>query len=432
MRQKRKSSFKPKDISLTIESIGAGGDGIGTFEGKPVYVPKTMASEQITARLESGGTDGYKARLLDILTPSAQRVTPPCQYFAKCGGCDLQHLEENAYRDWKIEKVKTILERAGVKPKEWKEPVFIPAGTRRRTTLAVLKTGNSVHIGYHEPRSHTIVSVKSCPILDPALEKIINGMKPFLLRLAPQRKAVTVTLQVAGGIDVMLGGEWRERGSFTLEQNEALAEMAHSLDLARIGLREKETDESEILLSRTPIRKTFGALSVALPPVPFLQASDAGEKALVNAVLNYAADSKNVADLFCGCGTFAGSLLKNGAQVLAVDSDKEAVAALAAIKHLNLSTQAKNLFKEPLSVMELNGYDTVVFDPPRAGAKEQVSLLADSNVERIIAVSCNPATFARDARILMDEGDYRLRSLQIIDQFVWSSHVELVGLFTRR
>lgn len=429
MRQKRKSNFKTKDITLTIDSIGAGGDGIGTFEGKQVYVPKTAPQDMITARIEKTTAEGHSARLLDIQTPSPQRIAPVCAHFSQCGGCELQHIELQAYRDWKISKVKTLLSRAQIRADKYEEPIFIAANSRRRTTLALLKTNeNTLHFGYHEPRSHNIISIKSCTILDPALDKLIQALRPFLLRLAPVKKTLSVTLQSAGGLDLVLGGEWTQKGTFSLEQNEILAEMAHSLDIARISYREKDFSEPEILLSRTIIRKKFGSLEVSLPPATFLQASDEGEAALCRVVGEYAKGAQNVADLFSGCGTFAGLMLAQGANVHAIDSDKGAMESLSAIKHPKLTTERRNLFKDALGMRELAAYDAVILDPPRAGAKEQYSILGDTMIPRIISVSCNPATFARDAKI-MEDGGFRLKSLTIIDQFIWSSHVELVGLF---
>lgn len=431
-RPKKKKKGIDKTVTLPITELGAGGDGIGSYDDKPVYVPKTLPGDHVTVNIDKASAGGFMARLLSFETPSEQRATPSCQHFDQCGGCDLQHMTQEAYREWKVAKVKKTLERADVQPKIWEEPIFMEAASRRRTTLAVLKMGKKLRLGYHEPRSHNIVSVQDCPILEPALNAKIQDLRPFLLRLAPERKAVSITLQMTGGLDVVLIGEdWRERGMFSLEQNETLAEMAHALDIARLSIRDNDLSEPEVLIMRCSIIKKFGAISVTLPPVPFLQASDAGESALVKCVAEHAKGGKNIIDLFCGCGTFTGALLKNGAQVHAIDSDENAVSALAKTNYLNLTTHVGNLFKEPLISRDLNDYDMAVFDPPRAGAKAQVEELAYSDIPRIIAVSCNPSTFARDANILIEEGDYALGSVRIIDQFVWSAHVEIVGLFVR-
>ncbi len=431
-RNKKKKKSLNEIVSLDITTLGGGGDGIGTHKDKPVYVPKTMPGDKVTAVIDKASAGGFMARLQSVDTPSPDRATPTCPHFDACGGCDVQHLSQDTYRNWKIEKVKTTLERADIRPKLWGEPIFMEAATRRRTMLSVMRTGGKLHLGYYAPRSHNIISIEHCSILSPELDSSIQAMRPFLLRLAPDHKTVSIVVQMTGGLDVMLvGGDWQTNGQFSLEQHETLAEMSHALDLSRLSFRETDSSAPEVLISRNPIMKDFGALCVNLPPAAFLQASDTGENTLVDHVIAHAKGTKNAVDLFCGCGTFAGSLLKEGITVHGVDSAEDAVNALSATNHPHLTTQLCNLFQEPLTTQDLNTYDLAVFDPPRAGAKAQVESLAHSDVPRIIAVSCNPSTFVRDATVLIEDGDYTLESLQIIDQFVFSSHVELVALFTR-
>ncbi len=294
--------------------------------------------------------------------------------------------------------------------------------------MAVLRTGDQFFMGYHAPRSHQITSVTSCIILAPGLNQCLQGMRPFLERLAPLRIPLSVSVQEAGGTyDVLLTGAWRADGAFTLAQNEALSEMLNSLQLARVSLREREHGSAEILLSRATVMKTFGALRVALPPGAFLQASAEGERVLCAFVQRHTAGAARIADLFCGCGTFTGALLEQGAEVYSADSD---VASIAALNHPKLTALRRNLFKEPLTVKELSGFHAVVLDPPRAGAKAQAEVLAESDVATIVYVSCNPASFARDARIL-GQGGYRLSRVIAVDQFVWSAHTEMAGVFKR-
>lgn len=414
------------DVFLNVHSLGAGGDGVATHEGVSVYLPKTAPGDRVRARIERFA-EGYQGRVLAVESHSPDRVAAPCGHYESCGGCALQHLSVAAYRDWKAEKVKVALERAGVIPEVWEEPVFLDAATRRRTTLAVLRTSDQFYMGYHAPRSHQITPVSHCLILEPSLDQVVQAMRPFLERLAPLRHAVDVTVQsVEGKFDVLLTGPWRSGRFFTLEQNEALSEMLNTLGLARISLREREHGTIEVLLTRQPVMKTFGVLRVPLPPGAFLQASEQGEAVLVECVLRFTAGATRIADLFCGCGTFTGAMLEQGAQVFACDSD---AAALAALKHPKLTAARRNLFKEPLTPKELQGFDAVVLDPPRAGAKEQAENLAESGVEKIVYASCNPGSFARDAKIL-GEGGYCLVSLTLVDQFVWSAHIELVGVFS--
>lgn len=419
-------------IDIDIFEIGAGGDGVGTYDGRPVYIAKTAPGDRAHIRLESGNSEGYTGRLLSVQTPGPGRATPPCPHFSRCGGCALQHLEEEFYRRWKIEKVQTALRRAGVTISQSEEPVFLPAAPRRRTTLAAFKNGNDIRFGYNEPRTRNILDIKACLILNPALAEKVQALRPYLPALLPERKAVDLMLQYAGGVfDMVLSGPWRMDGEFTLEQLEIFAEMANQLDIARISVREKEFLAPEPVFTRQNVIKRFGALNVALPPGAFLQASTTSEEVLTRIVTGHVGDASCVVDLFSGCGTFSGALLETGAQVHAVDGDAEAIRALAATRHSKLTAAQRNLFKDPLSVKELEKFDAAVFDPPRAGAKAQAEILAQSHISKIIGVSCNPASFARDARILQ-EGDYSLQSLTVIDQFVWSAHVEIIGLFLKK
>lgn len=414
-----------KIVPLTINEIGAKGDGVALHHGAPVYVPKTAPGDVIEAAIK-----GERGMLQKIVSPSPARVPAPCPYFSKCGGCSLQHVTPEFYRAWKIAKVKTALTRAGVEPATWGEPVFLPAATRRRTTMTAIKTNRGITLGYNEGRSHNVLNIERCLVLDPALEKKTQELRPYLPRLMGEAKNCDVTLQYVGGaFDMVLTGRLQKRGRFSFEQDEALGEIAEKLDIARISYREKDFRPPEIFLARKPVVKKFGALNVTLPPATFLQASEEGEQALTTLVMNYAQGGSKFLDLFSGCGTFSGPLLALG-PVTSIDGDGPAIQTLAQSKHPGLTAQWRDLFKNPLKETELDGFDTVIFDPPRAGAAAQVPFLASSETRRIIGVSCNPASFARDARTLLD-GGYKLQSLTLVDQFVWSAHVEITGLFVK-
>lgn len=417
--------MKNKIVPLTITEIGAKGDGIALHDGTPVYIPKTAPGDVVETALK-----GERGIVQKIVTSSSHRVPAPCPYFAKCGGCSLQHVTPEFYRDWKIAKVKNALARAGVEPEAWGELVFLPAATRRRTTMTALKTNNGVTLGYNEGRSHNVLNIERCLVLDPVLEEKIQAFRPYLPRLVGDAKSCDITLQYAGGaFDMVLTGRLQKRGRFSFEQDETLGELAETLDIARISYREKDFRPPEIILTRKPVIKKFGELNVALPPAAFLQASEAGEQALSKLIMEYAQDGTKILDLFSGCGTFSGHLLSLG-PVTAIDGDAPAIEALAQTKRPGLTTQRRDLFKNPLKENEIEAFDTVIFDPPRAGAAMQAALLASSATRRIIGVSCNPASFARDARTLQD-GGYKLASLTLVDQFVWSAHVEIAGLFMK-
>lgn len=414
-----------KIVPLTINEIGAKGDGIATHDGASVYVPKTAPGDVIEAALK-----GERGMLQKIVSPSFTRVPAPCPYFDKCGGCSLQHVTPEFYRDWKIAKVKTALARAGVEPATWGEPIFLPAATRRRTTMTAIKTNRGVTLGYNEGRSHNVLNIERCLVLAPAIEEKMQALRPYLLRILGEAKTCDITLQYAGGtFDMVLTGRLQKRGRFSFEQDEALGEIAEKLDIARISYREKDFRPPEIILARKPVVKKFGALNVTLPPAAFLQASEEGEQALTALVVNYAQGGSKFLDLFSGCGTFSGPLLALG-PVTSIDGDGPAIEALAKVKHAGLNATRRDLFKNPLKETELDGFDTIIFDPPRAGASAQAPFLASSETRRIIGVSCNPASFARDARTLLD-GGYTLASLTLVDQFVWSAHVEIAALFVK-
>lgn len=432
----RKKNTRPKikyeTHPLTIASIGANGDGVAHYDGKSVFIPKTMDGDRIIAKIPAPIKDGAQGQCIEITIPSAQRSVPACPHFEQCGGCDLQHLGQDAYRAWKIEKIKTAFSRAHLTPEEWKDPVFIAQHTRRRATFALIKTDDkNLTLGFHAPRSHNIITIKQCTILKPVILELIEKLHPLLLRLAPLRQAVDITVQYIGVFDILLGGPWFHENGPTLAQNEILSEILHIDTIARISHRANDLSPTEILLQKSCVYKSFGDLNVALPPCTFLQASNEGEAALCEAVIAHARNAKTIADLFCGAGTFTGHLLKaGGANVFAADSEGPAINALKQTNHPYLRTEKRNLFKDPINVKDLNKFDVILFDPPRAGAKAQSEEIARSSCPRIIGVSCNPASFIRDAKTLI-AGGYTIKSVQIIDQFVWSAHTELVTLFIK-
>lgn len=415
-----------KTARLEVSAIGAGGDGLAVFEGKPAYIAKTAPGDVVEAALS-----GERGTVKNILTPSPVRIDPPCPHYARCGGCALQHVSEEFYRDWKVKKVQDALARENVKYDVWNDPVFLPAATRRRVTMAATHKGGRITLGYNEARSHALIDIRTCLILEPALEAKVQALRPFLPRILPEGKACDITLQYADGfLDAVLTGSLQTRDRFTLEQDEAFGEMMTALGITRLSWRKRDFGAIEPILSRKSVLKKFGAITVALPPATFLQASEAGEAALAKIVCEHTGGAATIADLFCGAGTFAGHMLASGASVTAIDGDAPAIEALAATRHPKLTVQKRDLFKNPVGEKDLDAFDAVLFDPPRAGAKEQAARLAYAETRKIIGISCNPVSFARDAAMLQ-EGGFRLESLTLVDQFVWSAHVELVAIFNK-
>jgi len=413
-----------QDIELTIESVGRRGDGVGSFEGRPVYVPGVLPGERVRVRLLDDRDKGWSASLLDVITPNPERVKAPCPVYDLCGGCSLQHWDIGAYRAWKSGRLIGLLQKAGLKPQVVKDPVFIPEGARRRATLAAIKDSNGFRFGFHRARSHDVTNVPDCMMLTPTLRKLVDALRPYLQSMMKDGSEIDVFMQDTGlALDVMITG--------ALAKTDALAAMADACGIARISLRADEDAKPKVVVRRAPVLKQSGGLRVELPPGAFLQPSIEGENALVAAVMQPLQDAgaRRMADLFAGCGTFAGHMVKLGS-VYAAESDDAPVEALNKAGAKNLKAERRNLFSKPLAGKDLTPFDAVVIDPPRMGAEEQARELASSPVPLVVSVSCNPTTFVRDAAILV-AGGYRFESVQVVDQFIWSSHTEMVGVFVR-
>lgn len=358
-------------------------------------------------------------------------ATAPCAHFETCGGCQLQHVDSEIYASWKEGVVKNSLERERVQPDAWLPSLFIPAGTRRRASFAAHRKGKDLQFGFHAYRSTEIINLTQCHLLTPHLDSIRSRLTHYLPGIIPDGVEVDIFIQEVGAdIEILLTGPFADISNARME---AVARLVNEVGIARVAWQPKALSPAESILSLHPIKKNFGKLVVELPPGTFLQPSQEGEDALVKAVMAgfKGGKGKKFADLFSGCGTFTGHLLELG-DVYAAETDPVAVQALksAAKSHRGLTADRRNLFKEPVSLRELNAFSGLVFDPPRAGAKEQAEQIAKSKIPVVAAVSCNPQTFARDAKILL-QGGYKLSNLQIVDQFIWSTHAELVGIFKK-
>jgi 23S rRNA (uracil1939-C5)-methyltransferase len=406
---------------LRIESVGAQGDGVAQGH---VYVPLTLPGE--TARVE---VRGDRAEMLELLVPSPDRVPPPCPHFGDCGGCALQHWASAPYLDWKIEQIRLALARERIET-EFLAPFAAPPGARRRLALHARKEGGKVRLGFKARRSWRLVEIETCPISEPHLVAAL----PLLRRLAGpllEHAKSAPTLHVTwtlSGLDVDVTGVERRSGGLSADARMRAARIAAEGDLARVTLA-GET----IYQARQPVVR-LGPATVALPPGAFLQAVAGAEAAMGDFAVEAIAGATRLADLFCGVGAFTYRMAEV-ASVHAADVSAQAVGALAAgigsaagLKAI--TSEARDLGRRPLLATEMKKLDAVLFDPPRAGALEQAGEIARSKVPVAVGVSCNPATFARDARILVDAG-FRLEALKPVDQFLWSSHVELVSVFRR-
>jgi 23S rRNA (uracil1939-C5)-methyltransferase len=403
-------------VRLTIERLGHLGDGIAAG---PVFVPRTLPGEVV-----EGEVDGDRLAQPKILMPSPERVAAPCPHYRSCGSCQLQHATDGFVAAWKMGVARAALAAQGVQA----EVVGIatsPARSRRRATLHGRRTKGGVIVGFHGRASGALVAVPECRVLTPAIMSAFPALEA-LTALAASRKseADLAVTDTDSGLDVAVTGALpltRE----TMPEAVALAE-AH--DLARLVWNGEVVAER-----RVPVLR-IGARTVPLPPGAFLQATKAGEAALLAAVTDAVGEARQVVDLFAGCGTFA-LPLSTQAEVHAVEGDAALLAALdrgwrSAGGGKRVTTEVRDLFRNPLRPDELARFDAAVIDPPRAGAAAQTEALAASGLTRIAAVSCNPVTFARDAKTLVAAG-FRLTCVQVVDQFRWSPHVELAAAFRR-
>jgi 23S rRNA (uracil1939-C5)-methyltransferase len=408
---------------LAIVRIGHRGDGVAEAAEGPVFVPYALPGE--TVEIERVAGDPDRRHLLRIETPSAERVAPVCPHFGDCGGCALQHWRFERYRAWKRDMVVQALSAVHLEAPVG-DLVDAHGEGRRRVVLHARRTGDDIlAVGFAAARAHRIVAIDRCPVLAPSMNGAIPAAWALAEALGPVKKPLDIQVTATdAGLDVDLRGS----GPLSPQRAAALARIAEAHRLARI------TRHGELIAQRAPPTLRMGTATVALPPGVFLQATAAGEAALVRLVAGYVGDAKAVADLFCGVGPFALHLCAM-ARVRAVDGDAAAIAALrdAAAKTPGLkpvAAETRDLFRRPLVPEELTRIDAVVFDPPRQGAQAQARQLAASKVPVIVAVSCNAATFARDARLLLD-GGYALTAVTPVDQFRYSPHVEIVARFAR-
>jgi len=393
-----------------IERIAARGDGV-TGDGRHV----------------AGGVPGDRVRDDGIIIPGPNRTDPMCRHFGKCGGCQLQHVAEPALADFVRDRVVGALEGQQLACAEVRPALLSPPHSRRRAALTALRSGKQVAIGFNAAQSNQIVDMRMCPLLLPELFALVAPVRELLGLIAPQRRPVKVKLQMLDqGVELILEGVKAEG----LDAAMALQDFAGAHKLARFAI--DQGDGLEILWQPEPPTMRFGDILVEVPPFAFLQPTSAGQAALIEAVTKAIGDAGAVADLFAGVGTFALSV-QAGRKVYAAEGARDAIAALTGAANRAralVATEHRDLFRRPLVPAELNRFGAIILDPPRAGAEEQVKQLAASAAPVIAYVSCNPASFARDAKTLI-EGGYTLDWVQPVGQFRWSTHVELAAKFSK-
>jgi 23S rRNA (uracil1939-C5)-methyltransferase len=407
--------------TVTISALGHSGDGIAEADGARLFVPLTLPGETVEIERD----EGTRAHLLRVVTPSPTRVAPICRHFGVCGNCALEHMERGAYLDWKRQQVVAAFAQRGIADAPVEATVASEFGGRRRAVFSAIRAAKGTILGFHRRASDEIIDIEECPVLAPAITGKLGQLRAIATLALKRWKPARVTVLAAdNGLDIAItGGAKPDAAALT-----KLGAFGADTAIARLTL-----DGAEVFRNREP---EIASGDATLKPTPggFVQASAAAEAAMADALAEHIGTSGPVADLFSGIGTFSLRLAKR-APVTAVESDPTLLAALdAAARRAKgrkaITARRRDLFANPLASRELANFGAVVFDPPAAGAKAQAEMLAKSEVAKIAAVSCNPATLARDARILAD-GGYRLMRVVPIDQFLFSAEIEAVALFQR-
>jgi 23S rRNA (uracil1939-C5)-methyltransferase len=407
--------------TVDITAVGAQGDGLAAAG---LFVPLTLPGERVAVLVE-----GQRGEVQDIVSASADRVPAPCRHFGDCGGCALQHWAPGPYLAWKAEQVRLALGRERIET-EILAPFAAAPGTRRRLALHARKVRGGAAIGFKARRSWRLAEISECPISDPRLVAAFPALAklaaPFLEH--PKSAPTLHVTWTATGLDVDVTGVERRSGGLSADARLRAAEAAQAGDMARVTLAGEM-----VFMARQPVVR-LGPATVALPAGAFLQAVPQAEAAMADFAIAGLDGASKLADLFCGVGTFTFRLAAK-ASVRACDSSEPAIKALGSavatapgLKPIQAET--RDLTRRPMLSGELNKLDGAVLDPPRAGALEQVGEIARSKLSRVAYASCNPTTFARDARVLADAG-FKLERVLPVDQFLWSPHVELVGIFGR-
>ena len=430
-----------RQLEVAIDSIGGRGDGVARAApesgGRPIFVPGVLPGERVRVRLTGERAGGYKAELLELIALAPERREPPCPHFGPCGGCALQHWADDQYRAWKGGLVRQALARRGFDLAKDDivdaDLLSVPPGSRRRAVLAAERRGGRLSLGFHERESHAVVALTTCQLLRPALVALLEPLRRLADTLLAEREAARLVLtETEGGVDLLWSGPEPD-----LAGREALAAFAEEQDLARLSWAPSGPGRisEPIVMRRSPVLR-FGGVEVTPPAEGFVQPSAEGESAMAKLVGEALPNGVGrVADLYAGCGAFTFAMAAGGRSVHAVEGQAVALEALRAAVNRSalaerITTELRDLAQRPLLTDELEGYDAIVFDPPRAGSREQSAMLASSQVPLVVALSCNPNSFARDARILAD-GGYRLERVTPIDQFPWSGHLELAAVFRR-
>jgi 23S rRNA (uracil1939-C5)-methyltransferase len=436
-------------IEVTISHIGGRGDGIAkalythnySEAEHDVFVPASLPGERLLVQPLSLTSQGIKARIIELYTPSPDRHSPRCDAFPACGGCRFQHWDETKISSWKSALVANFLDRAKIKAGTIRPLYSSPLKSRRRASFHLKCIADGAIVGFREHMGQHIVSPDGCAVLHPNLLALQDALQDFASAHLPAGFAADAHANL---LDRSTGNEKDSNICLYIEPISGaqpwspdmlakLGDWAASIRLARLSVTDHGSPMT-LFAPEIPVVQ-FGKIGVSPPPGAFLQATRDGEAMLQNAIAEIAGSARQIVDLFAGCGTLSLPLLDNITNLLAVEQSEDALAALkfgvdAAGIGGRVKTASRNLFDAPLMPDELEGFDMAILDPPRSGAAAQCQMLAQSGIATIAMVSCNPASFARDAAILTESG-FQLEWVQVIDQFSFSNHLELIGAFRR-
>lgn len=430
----QKRPVEARLAEIAVERLGARGDGIGHFNGTPVFIAQALPGERVLARIDGQREGGLTASVQEWIQLAPDRAKPACRHFGQCGGCACQHMKDATYTAWKRGIAVEALSRAGVAAEKIAPLMRTPPASRRRATFAWRKTKDGVVLGFNAKASHHIVDLQECPLLSPALTALLAPLRRLLSDLFKGQAQGDLSLQLAdNGVDALIQTD----AAADLFRREAIAKLVQETpSLLRVSWQTQDGTGPEPISEKEAPLALLGGVAVQIPPGAFLQPSSEGQAAITAQVLaGIGATRGKVADLYAGVGSFSLPLAA-GQKVHAVEGDAAAAAALkragekAALSQL--SVERRDLRHRPLLAKELDAYQGVVLDPPRTGAREQVEELASTaKVERAVMVSCNPATLSRDIAILL-QASWSLDSVVPIDQFLWTPHLELTAILHRK
>lgn len=413
-----------EERELQIASIGARGDAVADGAKGPIYAPFALPGERVRARVT-----GERAEVLEVLDASPERRQAPCRHFGRCGGCQLQHWQDAPYLEWKRQQVLDALTKRGFGAVQVEPTIAAWGAGRRRAAFHAARLGGQVRIGFIERGGAKLTPISQCPVLAAPLEALALKLGPLAEMTLPQRGEITIHCTLTDtGIDVAVKGAGRAE-LLHRAALEALSALATDLDLARLSI-----DGEPIVERKKPLLRMGKAL-VAPPPGAFLQPTALGEETLARLALEAVKGSNRVIDLFSGIGTFALRVAEH-AEVVAAETDNEMLIALkkaadaagGALKEVN--TMRRDLLRTPISALEMKKFDGAIIDPPRSGARLQAEQIARAPIRKLAYVSCEPASFARDIKVLIEHG-FTLTHVTPVDQFRWSPHTEVVGAFER-